>query len=387
MPLTFSVATTTRRAQVYIALAGVVALEILFGAMHRLSDWKLHAIEFIVLGLAAGAAYLVALYALEHAGEPRAARAVAFHRLAPLPLGRPHPGGGMESLCGASRRPAPDRAARCALGRNACAGYAHDLSARRRTGVSSGVAAYVETSLRRGRFQGAHDSRRHLHPGDAGLVVSEDRGEKFPACRVRLESPGGRGICRQRPQRRARPRVRSRCAAHYTAVSGGVNGAADSGGADESVSRGAPAAVAAQSRLAAHARELEMRAGRWRDHGDLPGAVLAGLGRAGRECGEFRAEPKELSRELVHRGGLACRRSGHSRGAGSRRGLRTCAVVGGAARRVHARGVCALRSDPASFAEWLFLVLHVDGAAAVLFSKSGVAAADRAAVSFLQGLD
>jgi len=73
MPLTFSVATTTRRAQVYIALAGVVALEILFGAMHRLNDWKLHAIEFIVLGLAAGAAYLVALYALEHAGEHRAA--------------------------------------------------------------------------------------------------------------------------------------------------------------------------------------------------------------------------------------------------------------------------------------------------------------------------
>jgi len=73
MPLTFSVATTTRRAQVYIALAGVVALEILFGAMHRLNDWKLHAIEFIALGLAAGAAYLVALYALEHAGEHRAA--------------------------------------------------------------------------------------------------------------------------------------------------------------------------------------------------------------------------------------------------------------------------------------------------------------------------
>ncbi len=73
MPLTFSVPTTTRWGQVYIAAAGIVLLEILFGAMHRLNDWKLHVIAFIVLALAAGAVYLIALYALEHAGEHRAA--------------------------------------------------------------------------------------------------------------------------------------------------------------------------------------------------------------------------------------------------------------------------------------------------------------------------
>ena len=73
MRLTFSVPTTKKRTQVYIALAGVVVLEILFAAMYRLNDLKLHVIEFIVLALAAGAVYLVALYTLEHAGEHRAA--------------------------------------------------------------------------------------------------------------------------------------------------------------------------------------------------------------------------------------------------------------------------------------------------------------------------
>jgi hypothetical protein len=71
MPLTFSVPTSKRKTQVYIALAAIVLLEILYGAMQRLGDLKLRVIEFIVLALAAGVIYLSALYALERAGEHR----------------------------------------------------------------------------------------------------------------------------------------------------------------------------------------------------------------------------------------------------------------------------------------------------------------------------
>lgn len=72
MPLTFSVPTTKKRLQVYLALAVIVVLEILYAGMHRLQDLKVHVIEFIVLALAAGVIYLIALYALEWAGEHRA---------------------------------------------------------------------------------------------------------------------------------------------------------------------------------------------------------------------------------------------------------------------------------------------------------------------------
>lgn len=61
------------RWQLTIALAGLAALEILFAAMFRLGDLKLHAIEFIALALGAGVIYLVTLYALEHSRESRTA--------------------------------------------------------------------------------------------------------------------------------------------------------------------------------------------------------------------------------------------------------------------------------------------------------------------------
>ena len=78
--------------QAVIALAGLAALETLFAAMARLGDLKLHVIETIILALAAGAVYCVALYALEHSREHRAAfwlilaGALLFRlTLAPLP--------------------------------------------------------------------------------------------------------------------------------------------------------------------------------------------------------------------------------------------------------------------------------------------------------------
>lgn len=61
------------RTQASAALGGLVALEAIFEAMRRLGNLKLHAVETIALGLAAGAIYFVVLYALEHSPENRTA--------------------------------------------------------------------------------------------------------------------------------------------------------------------------------------------------------------------------------------------------------------------------------------------------------------------------
>jgi len=78
--------------QAAVAVVAAVALEALFAAMARLGDLKLHATQTIGLGLAAGAVYVSALYALEHTRESRAALwvilvgALLFRlTLAPLP--------------------------------------------------------------------------------------------------------------------------------------------------------------------------------------------------------------------------------------------------------------------------------------------------------------
>jgi len=79
------------RSQVAVALAGLVALEIPFAALHQLGNLKLYVVETIATGLAAGLIYFVALYALEHSTERRAtfwlvlAGALLF-RLTLLPL-------------------------------------------------------------------------------------------------------------------------------------------------------------------------------------------------------------------------------------------------------------------------------------------------------------
>ena len=56
----------------FAALVGAGALEAAFLAILRLNDLKMHVIETIAVGLAAGAVYLVTLYFLERAGEGRA---------------------------------------------------------------------------------------------------------------------------------------------------------------------------------------------------------------------------------------------------------------------------------------------------------------------------
>jgi alpha-1,6-mannosyltransferase len=80
------------KGQARIAWIGLAALEILFAAMARLGDLKAHVIGTIVLALAAGVVYCLALYALEHSAENRAAfwlilaGALLFRlTLAPLP--------------------------------------------------------------------------------------------------------------------------------------------------------------------------------------------------------------------------------------------------------------------------------------------------------------
>ena len=54
-----------------VAFAGAAALEAAFLAILRLSDLKMHVIETIATGLAAGIVYLVLIYLLERAGDRR----------------------------------------------------------------------------------------------------------------------------------------------------------------------------------------------------------------------------------------------------------------------------------------------------------------------------
>ncbi len=61
------------RPQTLIALAGIIALELCFLALHRLGDLKVHVIATIAIALGAGVLYFVLLYALEHTGERSAA--------------------------------------------------------------------------------------------------------------------------------------------------------------------------------------------------------------------------------------------------------------------------------------------------------------------------
>jgi hypothetical protein len=59
--------------QIYLALAGALALEALFALMARLGDLKAEVIETIALALAAGLIYVIALYAFEHSAKSRPA--------------------------------------------------------------------------------------------------------------------------------------------------------------------------------------------------------------------------------------------------------------------------------------------------------------------------
>ncbi len=61
------------KTQLYAVLAGAALLEAIFARMHHLNDLKQNVIEFIVLALAAGVVYVVALYCIEHSRDDRAA--------------------------------------------------------------------------------------------------------------------------------------------------------------------------------------------------------------------------------------------------------------------------------------------------------------------------
>ena len=79
------------RAPLVSVMLGSVLLEAIYARMHHLNDLKLHVIEFIVLALAAGVVYLVALYKFEDAPSSRAAyllliAAAILFRLTLFPL-------------------------------------------------------------------------------------------------------------------------------------------------------------------------------------------------------------------------------------------------------------------------------------------------------------
>jgi alpha-1,6-mannosyltransferase len=59
------------RVQLAAVCCGGALLESLYARMHHLNDLKLHVIEFIVLALAAGVVYLIALYLCEHSSSTR----------------------------------------------------------------------------------------------------------------------------------------------------------------------------------------------------------------------------------------------------------------------------------------------------------------------------
>ncbi len=61
------------RPQTAATLAGAAALEAVFEMLRRLGNLKLHVVETIALALAASVIYFIALYALEHSGDARAA--------------------------------------------------------------------------------------------------------------------------------------------------------------------------------------------------------------------------------------------------------------------------------------------------------------------------
>ena len=79
------------KTQVYSVLAGAVLLEAAFARMHHLNDLKKNVVEFIILALAAGVVYVVALYFIEHSPDDRAAfwlmlAAAVLFRVTLLPL-------------------------------------------------------------------------------------------------------------------------------------------------------------------------------------------------------------------------------------------------------------------------------------------------------------
>lgn len=62
-----------KQSQTVVALCGCFVLEILFLILRRLGNLELYVVEAIAVGLAAGAAYFVFLYFLEHSPDSRAA--------------------------------------------------------------------------------------------------------------------------------------------------------------------------------------------------------------------------------------------------------------------------------------------------------------------------
>jgi hypothetical protein len=173
-----------------------------------------------------------------------------------------------------------------------------------------------------------------------------------------------------------------------TEAAGVGNRASDVRDDGETVSRGTAAGMDSESGLAGKTRGLVGCGIGWRDGTAGGGAILECAGNAAHNDDVLRGDLEELQRESVHTDRLGDRRKDENSGADGRAGqLGTGAVAGVEKRGTGARGVSSDWNDTGVWAEWIFVVLHVDRAATVFFSESGVADDDGAAVSVLQRAD
>jgi hypothetical protein len=117
-------------------------------------------------------------------------------------------------------------------------------------------------------------------------------------------------------------------------------------------------------------------------------AVLAPYWNVSGEPQLLRSDLEKLSRKFVYADRLDDRRKNENPGAGGGAGeLGTGVLVGVEENAAGLGGLSAAWNDSGVRAEWLFLVFHVDCAAAVFFSESGVADAYGAAIFVLQRFD
>ena len=369
-----------------IALVAIVALEAVFAAMARLGDLSLHIPEFMAWRWAA-ASSTSSRSTRSNTRETTAPccgssswarcvfRLTLFPQppslstdLSPLPLGRPRPERGLESLCGSAHGPA-------AWPLRDPGWYVMPVPE-----IPTMYPPLLELVFRAtwrvlpepGWLQAAVPAGRSCRRGDARRVDPFDWGTELPGGHLRLESAGRGRIRLQRPQRRARHRRCRRYAVDYTAASGNVNAYADGRGAGESV----PATLLPLAlRRAGWPRKLRgwlaaaAAARRWLRLVRL--ALSARLARISWRCFTY----YQLILRNYHSSiypVLLWLTGSHEIAAGVGEGV----VIGlalwlaCARRSTDARRVSADRHGAALRAERLFVVLHLDCAAVVFLSES-----------------
>src|SRR5215467_2116688 len=267
---------------------------------------------------------------------------------------------------------------------NAGQGDPGDISA----GDATGVSRHVEILSGTHGVQGAVCDGGCLGTADSGLDVQKRSGCAVSRGDLCVEPPDDRGVCRERAQRCVGAAGNCVRAGGGTKTAGVGNRAGDVGVDGQSVSGGTATGLDSESGLARKTRGLVGCGIGGRDGTAGGGAILECAGNAAYNDGVLRGDLEELQRESVHPDRLGDRRNDENSGADGRAGqLGTGAVAGVEKRGTGARGVSSDWNDTGVWAEWIFVVLHVDRAAIVFLSESGVADGDGAAVSVVQRAD